>query len=280
VELATVIAQRHAFFSPGERKVAEVALREPEQVAFGTLAAFAERVGTSGTTVLRTASKLGFDGFGELQDHVQRELADRLRPAAQKIREARPADATTHAMQVETDNLSSTFTGIDQAQFAEAGRKLALAPGRVLVLAAECVAHIGAMFVDLLSTIRQDVIVAGGNAVRLAKIIGQPTGDDVVLVMDQRRYDRWLLRALSILAEQGAYIIAISDSPLSPLARAADAAFTVSAAGAGPFDSQVATLALCQALVTNASSHIISAATSRLDAVEANWASLEALTDD
>ena len=72
---------------------------------------------------------------------------------------------------------------------------------------------------------------------------------DVAIVIDFRRYDVWILRALDIVVEANAYVIAISDSPLSPLASVADAAFTVSAVGTGPFDSHVVTLALIQALI-------------------------------
>ena len=70
------------------------------------------------------------------------------------------------------------------------------------------------------------------------------------------------------MVEANAYVIAISDSPLSPLASVADAAFTVSAVGTGPFDSHVVTLALIQALIADAARHLVASAAERLDRVE------------
>jgi DNA-binding MurR/RpiR family transcriptional regulator len=278
--LATLITSSREHFSPSERKVAESLLRDPEVVAFGTLAECADRAGTSGTTVLRLASKLGFDGFGSLQTHVQDDLAHRLRPARQKIRELGPLGTLDRTLNLEIDNLQSTFAAIDRRAFEQAARRIAKCPGRVFVLPGDCVTGIGAMIVDLLSDLRDGVVMVEGNPVRLGKLLRQTDGDDVALIIDMRRYDRWLLSALGILAESGAYVVAFSDSPLSPMAGVAKTAFTVSAEGAGPFDSQVATLALAQALIAAVAVHLAPTATARLDSAESNWSTLQALTDD
>ena len=183
-------------------------------------------------------------------------------------------------MTLEIDNLQATFAGADRAAFVHSARRIAECPGRVFVLPADCVAGVGAMIVDLLSNLRDGVVLAEGNAVRLGKLLGQTNADDVAIVIDQRRYDRWLLRALDILSESGAHIVAFSDSPLSPLAAVAQASFTVSAEGAGAFDSQVATLALGQALVAAVAAHLAPTAAKRLDSAESNWTALQALSDD
>jgi len=256
-----------------------VVIREPEQVAFGTLAEFAARTGTSGTTVLRLAAKLGFDGFGPMQTKVQDDLVRRLRPA-QRIRERGPSDPVSQSLASEIDNLHATFDSVDRVKFASAVRKVALCPGRVLVMPAECAAGVGEVIADQLSTLRDGVVLVRGNAVRLGKIIGQVSSRDTALVFDQRRYDRWLLQALDIVSHAGAYVAAFSDSPLSPLAAVADASFTVNSAGPGPFESQVTTLALGQALVAAVSAHLAATAATRLDRAETNWAAMQALSEE
>ena len=72
--------------TPAERRVAAVVADDPEAVAFGTVADVARRAGTSGATVVRLATKLGFEGFVELQGAVREELARRLRPASERMR--------------------------------------------------------------------------------------------------------------------------------------------------------------------------------------------------
>ncbi len=102
---------------------------------------------------------------------------------------------------------------------------------------------------------------------------------DACLVIDLRRYDRWVLDAARRAGERGVTLIALTDSALSPLALLADASFTVVAASAGPFDSHVATLALLNAMIAAVADKLRSSATDRLDRIEAAWRSAGALID-
>ena len=67
---------------------------------------------------------------------------------------------------------------------------------------------------------------------------------DVLVAIDLRRYERWVLDAVDATAVGNGVVIALTDSRLSPLATPATIAFVVAAEGAGPFDSHVGTLAL------------------------------------
>lgn len=279
MDLTRLVSANHEKLSPSERKVAEALLREPEHVAFGTLAEFANRAGTSGTTVLRLATKLGFDGFGPLQSRVQNDLSHRLRPARQKIREEGVHDPLARTLTLAVENLHATFSGVDYARFTEAAERIARCSGRVFVLPGECVMGAGGLIVDQLSNLRDGIVFVDGNATKIGKLLRQAGEDDVTIVIDQSRYDRWLLDALSILTTGRTYVIAFSDSPISPLAAVAQAAFTINAEGAGPFDSQIATLALGEALIAAVATFLAQPATERLDSVEQNWRALNALTD-
>ena len=61
--IADRIAAAGASLTPTERRVAEVVTAEPTALAFDTVAELADRVGSSGPTVVRFAAKLGFDGY-------------------------------------------------------------------------------------------------------------------------------------------------------------------------------------------------------------------------
>jgi DNA-binding MurR/RpiR family transcriptional regulator len=56
-------------------------------------------------------------------------------------------------------------------------------------------------------------------------------------------------------------------------------AFTVTAEGAGPFDSHVGTLALANALVTGVAERLKQPATDRLDRIEDSWQAADTLVD-
>ena len=80
-------------------------LEQPQLVAFGTVAELAAAAGAGAATVVRLATKLGFDGFTELQSSVQHDLANQLRPAAQRIREPVGTDLVGRHLQLEQANV-------------------------------------------------------------------------------------------------------------------------------------------------------------------------------
>src|SRR5262245_39461231 len=116
------IAEAH--LSPAERKVAEVVGRDPEAIAFGTVAEVAARAGTSGPTVVRFAERLGYDGFVGLQAAVRATLSERLRPAVERIRGAAPSPVVARTLEVEVANVRKSLEAVDPRVFAAAVARL------------------------------------------------------------------------------------------------------------------------------------------------------------
>jgi DNA-binding MurR/RpiR family transcriptional regulator len=278
--IASVIdAARHAL-TPAERRVADVVLTNPESVAFGTVADLAARATTSGATVVRLASKLGYDGFTGLQGAVQAELGQRLRPAAERIREVPPSDVLGRARAVELDNVAGTLEGASAPAFEEAAAALADQRRQVHVLTGEASRGIGLIVHDQLEMLRPGVSIWFGADVRLARHVANVQRDDVLIAIDHRRYERWVLDTTRLACQRGARVLALCDSALSPLADLARWTFVVRAEGAGPFDSHVGTLALANALVTAAATSLQRPATQRLDGIEAAWRAFGSLLDE
>ena len=109
--------------------------------------------------------------------------------------------------------------------------------------------------------------------------LAMASAGDVLVVIDLRRYDRWVVDTARQAKEQGLSVIAVSDSRLSPIAAVATASFVVAAAGAGPFDSHVGTLALANLLVTSVSAVLRGDAVHRLDRAEQAWNRASALSE-
>ena len=276
VELVTGAALR---FTPAERRVAEAVLDDPKLVAFGTVAQLASRSGTSGPTVLRFASRLGFDGFVELQAFVREQIADQLRPATERIRERPPSDVLARTLAADLDNVRVTLECIDPAVFAATVDLLSDGHRGVGVLVGEASLGVGEVLVTQLDLLREGVELLGGSPVRVSRQIASLAAGDVVVAVDHRRYERWLLDAARRAVDAGAVLVAISDSAFSPLADQATHAFVVSARGAGRFDSHVGAVTLVHALVTGVAARLRRRAVSRLDAVEAAWRDGGALVD-
>jgi DNA-binding MurR/RpiR family transcriptional regulator len=266
--------------TPAERRVAAVVADDPEAVAFGTVADVARRAGVSGATVVRLATRLGFDGFVELQGSVREELARRLRPASERIRRPAAGDVLGAALAVEMANVAATLEDVDRAAFDEAVRRLCRrGTGRVLVLSGDASSGVAALFAAELSMLRPGVTAVGGSEVRVARLLADAGPSDVVVVIDLARYDRAVLDAAGRAADRGAALVALTESAVSPLVPIAAVSFTASVTGAGPFDSHVGLLALANALLAGVAARLRRSATDRLDAVEAAWRAAGALTD-
>lgn len=277
--IAGLIEEHRSVLSPAERQVAEVVLRDPEAVAFGTVARIAAEAGTSGASVVRLAARLGFPGFSGLQAAVQSAIGQQLRPAVERIRAEKGSDVLTRTLRAETDNVQRTLAAVDPASFAEAVRLIADRRRQVIVVAGDAETGVGAMFTTALSLVRDDVSQAGGSDVAVARQMAGCGAETVVVAIDLRRYERWVVEHVTRAVAAGATAVAVTDSLLSPLAAQATVAFTVAAEGAGVFDSHVGTLALTNALVTGAAARLRRSATDRLDAVEAAWRAAGALVE-
>jgi DNA-binding MurR/RpiR family transcriptional regulator len=278
-EVADHIEEHRAQLSPAERRVAEVVLRDPECVAFGTVARVAERAGTSGASVVRLSTRLGYPGYSGLQAAVQRVIGQQLRPAVERIRDERGSDVLSRTRRAELDNVDRTLASVAPEAFEQAVTLLADRERSLRVVAGDAEAGVGAMLTAALALVRDDVVQVGGSDVAVARQLAGTGSETVVVAIDLRRYERWVVEHVTRAVAEGATLVAVTDSPLSPLAALASASFAVAAEGAGPFDSHVGTLALANALVTGVAGRLRRSATRRLDAVEAAWRGAGALVE-
>ena len=273
------ITRAGASLTPAERRVAEVVLANPQLVAFGTVADLAEASSSGAATVVRLASKLEYDGFTGLQHAVQHALASQLRPAAERIREPAATDAVGRHLQLELDNVHTTLQAVGAEVLADVVGHLADTRRKVFVLSGDASAGVAAQMLGDLRALRDGVATVEGNEVAVRRTLALTAKGDVLLALDLRRYDRWVVEAARVGHEAGMWCVSITDSPLSPLAAMADRTFTVAAAGAGPFDSHVGTLALANVIVAGVADRLRAVATDRLDRVEGAWRDAGALTD-
>jgi DNA-binding MurR/RpiR family transcriptional regulator len=260
-----------------ERKIAEVLASEPQTIAFGTVAQVAQRAGTSGPSVVRLAVKLGYEGFVGLQADVQAELARQLGPARDRIRQRPPTDFLTRVQAAEQDNIVRTLHGITAVALNRSIARLSDRHRRVWVLSAEMTAPIGVVLAGQLGQLRDGVTLLEGSEVAVSRSLAGLEPRDTLVAIDIRRYERSLVALSRAAGDRGAAVIAVTDSPLSPLVAGADETFFISAQGVGPFDSVTGGVALANLLCAGVAARLRQSAPARLDAIESAWSSIGAL---
>jgi DNA-binding MurR/RpiR family transcriptional regulator len=262
-ELIAAVGDR---LTPTERRIAEAVLKEPTLLAFGTVSNLAMRVGTSRPSIVRFATKLGFDGYTGLQTHVRRGLSDQLARPSERIRSE---DASSSRERAEiAAGIDSVFEAVDRGRFREFSR-LIVPADRVWVVTGETSRAGGLALHSGLTMVRPGVrLVTDYN---IARDLADAGPNDVAVLFDFFRYRRATITAAETLGSLGTPMIAITDGPLSPLASLTDHWCQVTVPAVGPFDSSVPAVAAAELLVAQVSRDLKDKARDRIDRTEALW---------
>ena len=270
VSMSDLVAAVNSELTPAERLIAEEVLAEPTLLAFGTVSDLANRVGTSRPTIVRFANKLGFKGYTQLQRQVRSVLSHRLARPSERIRhddpKAQPVRTATNRA------ISAVFDTVKSKRFEMLIKPIVQAH-KVWVLSGETSQAGAIAFHSGLSMVRPDVYLLQAHSMS-TDLSGAGPGDAAV-IFDFFRYRRQVAEAARILADAGVTIIAITDSPLSPLAELTDTWCEIEVPAIGPFDSSIPVVAIAELLVSKVARDLQQEATARIDRIEALWEETE-----
>ena len=127
--------------------------------------------------------------------------------------------------------------------------------------------------------LRPGVTLVTGSPVAVAARTADLHQGDVVVTIDLRRYDRAVLDAVSAAADMGATVVAITDSVLSPLARAGGTLRSSWPRRAPARSTATSVLAIGNAFVAGLAARLRHSATERIDGVEEAWQATGAVVD-
>lgn len=252
--------------TPAERRIAEAVLAEPTLLAFGTVSDLASRVGTSRPTVVRFANKLGFAGYTQLQKHVRSDLSHRLARPSERIRHE---DGKSPGAKAAINHaVNSVFEAVEGERLGALAAPV-LRAERVWILSGETSQAGARKLYSGLSIVRPGVRFVDERTFSADACDAGPA--DAAVVMDFFRYRRRVTEAARLLARSGVAIVAITDSPLSPLVELTDTWCEIEVPAIGPFDSSVPAVAIAELLVARVARDLQHEATARIDRIEALW---------
>jgi DNA-binding MurR/RpiR family transcriptional regulator len=252
--------------TPTERRIAEAVLAEPTLLAFGTVSALADTVGTSRPSIVRFAHKLGFDGYSELQDYVRIELSAQLSRPSERIRYD---DATHESARFGIEQaIASVLEALDTGQLASLAAPLVSA--RTVWIVSGETSRAGAFALHSgLSIVRPDVRFVDDHTVATA--LSSAQRGDAAVVFDFARYRQQAIAVAHILGDCGVEIVAITDGPLSPLVALTDTWCDLDVPAVGPLDSSVPAVAMAELIVAHVATLLHDVAQTRIDRIEALW---------
>ena len=254
-ELRAEIAARRDELSPRLRQIAEFALCHPNDMALETIAVIAERAKVPPSSLIRFANALGYDGFSAMQRVFRSQLVERTAEYAQRIQALRRADAGTAPTAVLDVLASAGIRALEHLRGTLPPEKLEQAVS--LLARAEAIHVVGQRRAFAVATYLSYALGQLGPRTHLVDGVGGMTlhqanfiaPRDALVVVSFAPYAPETLAVAHRAAESGVPIVALTDSPLSPLIPLARVAFEIEDAELQGFRSLSATMCLALALV-------------------------------
>jgi len=239
-----------------QQRVAEFLIREPAKAIFLTVEQIANKSHTSPATVIRMANELGYTGFSELQEELQAAMRDQLLPASRlpinknssqskdeltrTIVDTQLQNITDFVQNVPTSLIYQAVECIEQAVLT--GHKLYICGNRSSFAAANYLSY---NFNRMFGNVRLVSSEIHGYIDQLNEFeVG-----DVLVAISFIRYSRNTLDTENWAARQGLKVIAVTDSPISPMAEHADILFVMSCNSLHFHNSIMSTMMLNEELI-------------------------------
>lgn len=261
-------------FSKSQKKIAQYIIDNFDKAPFMTAAKLAGKVDTSESTVVRFAIELGFEGYPEFSKAMQGQARTSL-TAAQRLRMSNETidsdDVLKSVLKADMARIKATLNEIDRYTFNKVVDNLVKAK-KIYILGVRSSAAL-AMYTGFYFNLVFDNVqlVQTTSASEIFEQILNIDKDDVVVGISFPRYSKRTTKAMEFSGKRGAYVVAISDSVNSPIAKWADSTLVASSAMTSFVDSLAAPLSVINALIVAAGSRNESKVMETLTDLEKIW---------
>lgn len=235
------------------KEVAEFVLHNPQTVAFETIAVISRQIKVPPSTLIRFASALDLTGFNELKNIVKAFLMDNTSDYSARIKLLRDhedwhediilprfAKANRDALRHLEAHTSQQDIQRAVAMMSKARHIFVLGNGRAFIVASYL--HYALNHVD------KKVFTITNIGGRSREEISNIERGDLLIAISYSPYFAITCEPAAEVAKRGVSVLAITDSPLSPLASISQLTFVVHEARVDTFRSLTASLVLAQVL--------------------------------
>ncbi|MEM8632983.1 MAG: MurR/RpiR family transcriptional regulator [Pseudomonadota bacterium] len=243
-------------FTPETRKAATYVLENPRDVSVSTVREIAEAAQVKPNTMVRMARAVGFEGYDDFRapfrDEVRRGTAtfpDRARWLQGVAERGEMGQLYAEMVGQALQNVEDTFAGISEAELRAAARMI-WASRQVFVLGVGVMNANARNFASLAATgmpAFHAIPRAGSTA---TDDLAWANDDDVLIAMTFKPFRSEVVDAVEQARQQGMKVVALSDSPASPIFQGATHRFLVGTETPQFFPSSVALLALLETLLS------------------------------
>lgn len=239
--LTQLIDRHFEALSPELQRAARWVREHPAELGLQSLRASARAAGVAPATLSRLSHALGLPDF----DAMRRPVVEALTRGAGH---AAAGEAARPLTQAQLSNVAATASR-NPVEAVNAAADLLLRAQRLCFLGLRASYGIAHHLRYACDWLRPDTQLASDASGALVDQIAQLGADDALVVVSQAPYTRQAVACAQLARRAGVPVVALTDSPLSPLARLARHTLLFDAASPSFFHSMTGAQALAETLV-------------------------------
>ncbi|EPF1294482.1 MurR/RpiR family transcriptional regulator [Klebsiella michiganensis] len=245
------IVSQFSLLSPELQRAAEFSLQNANQLVVQSMRAFAAEAGVKPATLLRLAQRLGYNGWRELKSAFIDDLGlgnDTYVSKAEKL----IAKGTQPALYEEVflaHQANLAFTQAENQHAMQQAVTLLDEAKQVYICGFRASFPIAWSLFYVYRLFNRQVSLIDGLASNIEVFTREINAEDCLLLTSFSPYSRESLDVLNAARQARARIIAITDSPVSPLAQAADCTLLFSLSSPSFFPSIVSGMGIAECLL-------------------------------
>lgn len=240
--------------SPKHQKLAEYLIRS-NQAPLLTARQIAQELGVSEATVVRLATRLGYDGFPALQLELKHQLLSKIEwRGLDTTREIVPDDPFAVLQEVlhnDQESLRESLSSVSAESFRRAVAAIVEADTIYVIGSRTSASHAFYMVMRLRPMYNKTHLVSHNHEDLPDQLFACKPGD-LMIAINFFRYRQDTARVLRLARELGVRTLVITDDPLSPPAQAGDIVLVAPSGATKLLHSPVAPLSVLNALAAAA----------------------------
>lgn len=250
--LLKIIEEKMPNFSKGQKRIANYVIENYDKAAYMTASKLGAIVDVSESTVVRFADELGFDGYPEFQ-HSLREIVRTKLTSFQRVEVANniigDSDILTKVLTLDAEKIRHTLEGVDRDAFNATVDKI-LSAKNIYIMGVRSSSYLAGFLNYNLRMMFDNVrLVSTTSGSEMFEEIMNIDEDDVMIAISFPRYSKRIINAVDFAKGAGCDVIAITDSPLSPIASEADQVLIAESDMVSFVDSLAAPMSIVNAIV-------------------------------
>ncbi len=255
-DFANRMSAAYPSFSKSYRRIADFVLAKPLDVVAMSIEGLAHASGSSTATITRFVRAAGYSGYGEFREKIVSDF--QFSPSVNRLNSAENAQSGQQSAYLHTvladcsDNIKDTIANIDTPS-SEAFIEAIINARRIIILGTGA-SHYAATLLEeglaLYTEKNVSNILSRGASQYSNNFVRSVDEGDVVIAISMPRYSNNTVQLSKAAKQKGAVILAITDSPTSPLVQVADTIFFAPARNRLLPNSPAAIFALADAIVT------------------------------